>query len=70
MTRLGWLKGKLADVEPPNICRGLGAIIADKFAAEGCRLAINYNASQDRAEQVAEKIEREYKTKAILIQGV
>ena len=69
MTRLAWLKGK-ADVERPKICRGLGAIIAEKFAAEGCRLAINYNASQDRAEQVAEKIEREYKTKAILIQGV
>ena len=53
-----------------KICRGLGALIAEKFAAEGCKLAINYNASQDRAEQVAEKIEREYKTKAILIQGV
>lgn len=50
--------------------RGLGALIAEKFAAEGCKLAINYNASQDRAEQVAEKIERHHKTKAVLIQGV
>ena len=50
--------------------RGLGALIAEKFAAENCNLAINYNASQDRAEQVAEKIERVYKTKPILIQGV
>lgn len=51
-------------------CRGLGALVAEKFAAEGCNLAINYIASQNRAEQVAEKIEREYKTKSILIQGV
>ena len=50
--------------------RGLGALIAEKFAAENCNLAINYIASQDRAEQVAEKIERVYKTKPILIQGV
>lgn len=50
--------------------RGLGAVIAEKFAAEHCNLAINYNASQEKAKQVAEKIEREYKIKPILIQGV
>ena len=50
--------------------RGLGALIAEKFAAENSNLAINYMASQDRAEQVAEKIERVYKIKPILIQGV
>ena len=59
-----------ADLECSNISRGLGALIAEKFAAENCNLAINYNASQDRAEQVAEKIESVYKTKPILIQGV
>ena len=40
--------------------RGLGALIAEKFAAEGCNVAINYNASRERAEQVAEKLEKEY----------
>lgn len=49
--------------------RGLGALIAEKFAAENCNLALNYMASQDRAEQVAEKVERVYKIKPILIQG-
>ena len=53
-----------------KIHRGLGALIAEKFAAEGCSIAINYNASQERAEQLAEKIEREYKAKALLVQGV
>ena len=53
-----------------QLCRGLGALIAEKFAAEGCDVAINYNASQERAKLVAEKIEKEYKSKAILIQGV
>ena len=53
-----------------KISRGLGALIADKFAAQGCNLAINYNASQDRARQVAKKIQTEYKSKPILIQGV
>lgn len=48
----------------------MGALICEKFAAEGCNVAVNYNASKDRAEQVAEKIEKEYKIKTIVIGGV
>jgi NAD(P)-dependent dehydrogenase (short-subunit alcohol dehydrogenase family) len=52
------------------VCRGLGALICEKFAAEGCNIAVNYNASKERAEDVAKKIEKEYKVKAIVIGGV
>ncbi|KAL8706403.1 MAG: hypothetical protein Q9201_000549 [Fulgogasparrea decipioides] len=41
-----------------------------KFAAEGCNVAINYNASEDRAKQVAEKIKKTYNAKAIIVKGV
>lgn len=50
--------------------RGLGALIAEKFAAEGCNLAINYVSNLERAKQTAEKIEREYSAKTVIIQGV
>jgi len=52
------------------VCRGLGALICEKFAAEGCNIAVNYNSSKERAEDVAKKIENEYKVKAIVIGGV
>ena len=41
-----------------------------KFAAEGCNVAINYFASQERAEAVKTRIEKEFRVKAVLIQGV
>lgn len=44
--------------------------MAEKFAAEGCNIAINYNASQDRAKETADKVEKDYKVKTVLIQGV
>ncbi|KAL8787020.1 MAG: hypothetical protein Q9213_002456 [Squamulea squamosa] len=50
--------------------RGLGALLAEKFAAEGCNVAINYNASEDRAQQLAEKIHKLYNSKAIIVKGV
>ncbi|KAI4224726.1 MAG: hypothetical protein L6R36_004456 [Xanthoria steineri] len=54
-----------------NVARhSLGALLAEKFAAEGCNLAINYNASEDRAQQVAQKIRNTYNCKAILVKGV
>lgn len=50
--------------------RGLGALLADKFAAEGCNIAINYNASEDRAKQVQARIKETYKCRAIIVKGV
>jgi len=44
--------------------------VAEKFAAEGCNVAINYNASQDRANQVARKVEKEYQVKSLIVKGV
>lgn len=49
--------------------RGLGALVAEKFAAEGCNIAINYVSNSERAEQTAKKIEKEYKAKTIIVQG-
>ena len=50
--------------------RGLGALICEKFAAEGSNIAINYAMSKDRAEQLSRKIEDEHHVKTVLIQGV
>ena len=36
--------------------RGIGAACARKFAAEGCRVAINYNHSKEQAEALAEEL--------------
>jgi len=49
--------------------RGLGALVAEKFAAEGSNIAINYVSSEDRAKETAQKIESEYKVKAVVIHG-
>ncbi|KAI4285310.1 MAG: hypothetical protein L6R38_000734 [Xanthoria sp. 2 TBL-2021] len=61
------LKGR--NVLITGASRGLGALLAEKFAAEGCNVAINYNASEDRAQQVAEKIRNTYNCKAIIVKG-
>ncbi|KAL8899756.1 MAG: hypothetical protein Q9192_001422 [Flavoplaca navasiana] len=50
--------------------RGLGALLAEKFAKEGCNVAINFNTSEQRAQQVAEKIRSTYNCQAIIIKGV
>jgi NAD(P)-dependent dehydrogenase (short-subunit alcohol dehydrogenase family) len=50
--------------------RGLGVCIAEKFAAEGCNVAINYLASQQQADDLALRLEGEYKIKTVTIQGV
>ncbi len=44
--------------------------MAEKFAAEGCNVAINYNANQERANQVARKVEKEYKVRSLVVKGV
>ncbi|KAL2042273.1 hypothetical protein N7G274_004761 [Stereocaulon virgatum] len=49
--------------------RGLGAIIAKKFAIEGSNVAIHYNSSAERAKRVAENIEKEHSVKTIVLQG-
>ncbi|KAL6229830.1 hypothetical protein BDW75DRAFT_234892 [Aspergillus navahoensis] len=49
--------------------RGLGAVVAQKFAAEGCNVAINYFSSKAAAEKVASEIRAQYNVKVILIQG-
>lgn len=49
--------------------RGLGELICLKFAEEGCSVAINYNASADRAKGVASKVEKDHGMKAVVIQG-
>lgn len=44
--------------------------MAEKFANEGSNVAVNYNASKDRADHVVAKIEQEYKVKSFAIHGV
>jgi len=49
--------------------RGLGAVIAEHFAKEGCAVALNYFSSPEKAQMLAKKIETEYEVKAIIVQG-
>ncbi|MDI1487296.1 MAG: hypothetical protein OHK93_006565 [Ramalina farinacea] len=44
-------------------------MIAEKFAGEGCNVAINYMASKDAAQQLAERIGKQYGIKTALLQG-
>lgn len=50
--------------------RGLGAVIARKFAAEGSNVAINYVSSKETADKVASDLAAKYNVKTIVIQGV
>lgn len=45
-------------------------MVAEKFAAEGSNVAINYYSSEAQAKELAAKIEADHKVKAIPIQGV
>ncbi|EXJ77715.1 alcohol dehydrogenase [Capronia epimyces CBS 606.96] len=49
--------------------RGLGALICEKFAAEGSNIVVNYVSSKDRADQVAENCKKELGVKAVVIQA-
>ncbi|KAI9753724.1 MAG: hypothetical protein M4579_005015 [Chaenotheca gracillima] len=51
--------------------RGLGALIAEKFAVEGCNVAINYVSSEERAKETAKQsiAAGDGKIKAVTIQG-
>lgn len=50
--------------------RGLGVSIAEKFAAEGCNIAINYLSSEQAANDLALRLQSEYNIKTATIQGV
>ena len=49
--------------------RGLGALVAKRFGAEGCNVAVNYASSREAAAQVVGEVERGG-TRAISLQGV
>lgn len=49
--------------------RGLGAATVERFAAEGCNVAINYLSTIDRAEDLAGKIREAWGVKAVTLQG-
>lgn len=61
------------DEDADVVCdSGLGELICLKFAAEGCDVAVNYNASKERAEGVKGKIETggASGTRVFVVQGV
>jgi NAD(P)-dependent dehydrogenase (short-subunit alcohol dehydrogenase family) len=43
--------------------------VCEKFAAQGCNIAINYFSNADAAKQLSEKIKKEHNVKTIVIQG-
>ncbi|KAH8150526.1 uncharacterized protein LAJ45_05222 [Morchella importuna] len=49
--------------------RGLGAATVERFAAEGCNVAINYLSASARAEALAEKVRATWGVTAVVIQG-
>ncbi|OCK81467.1 NAD(P)-binding protein [Lepidopterella palustris CBS 459.81] len=49
--------------------RGLGAVIASAFAAEGCNIAINYANNKKPAAELQEKLINEYAVRACVIKG-
>ncbi|KAJ5625941.1 hypothetical protein N7510_002250 [Penicillium lagena] len=49
--------------------RGLGALVAEKFASEGSNVAINYMSSKETAEKVASDLAAKHNVKTIVIQG-
>jgi len=44
-------------------------MICERFAKEGCNVAVNYLSSENKAKEVAANIEK-YNVKATIIQGV
>lgn len=61
---------KKSDSDTDLLNRGLGALVAQKFAAEGSNIAINYMSNQESADQLASEIATQYKVKTIVVQGV
>jgi NAD(P)-dependent dehydrogenase (short-subunit alcohol dehydrogenase family) len=50
--------------------RGLGAVIAEKFAAEGCNISINWVSREAPAVELAEKLQKDFGVKTFTVQGV
>ncbi|KAJ5894335.1 hypothetical protein N7495_006026 [Penicillium taxi] len=49
--------------------RGLGALVAQKFAAEGSNIAINYHSNKDAADTLAADIASKYNVKTVVVKG-
>ncbi|GME34624.1 Short-chain dehydrogenase/reductase SDR, partial [Neofusicoccum parvum] len=49
--------------------RGLGAVLARTFAAEGCNIAINFQSSEAVARELANEVEEKYSVKATIIKA-
>ncbi|PYH46105.1 putative NADP(+)-dependent dehydrogenase [Aspergillus saccharolyticus JOP 1030-1] len=56
--------------EPEDMTRVLGALVARKYAAIGCNVAINYFSNREAAEKLVAQLRKQYKVKTIYIQGV
>ena len=41
-----------------------------KFAAEGCNVAINYVSAKDKADELAEEVQKKYEVKTVVLQAV
>lgn len=61
------LAGKVALITGGSA--GLGACIAQKLAAQGCNVAINYSSSSERAEALVSQLSSTYNVKAVKVQG-
>jgi 3-oxoacyl-[acyl-carrier protein] reductase len=61
------LKGRVCLVTGSS--RGIGAAIAEAFAAHGCHVVVNYRTSEELATQLAERLSSEYGIDAIPIQA-
>ncbi|KAE8160688.1 hypothetical protein BDV40DRAFT_289896 [Aspergillus tamarii] len=49
--------------------RGLGALVCEKFAAEGANVLINYHSNAEAAQQLADKLEKEYSVNCHIAQA-
>ncbi|KAH8697048.1 short chain dehydrogenase [Talaromyces proteolyticus] len=49
--------------------RGLGAFICERFAEEGCNVAVNYISNKERANQVAEKCRSKFGVNAVVLRA-
>jgi len=50
--------------------RGLGAVVAEKFAAEGSNVAINFANREEPAVELAGRLKKDYGAETTAIQGV